>query len=111
MNYFESDLKGRRHATDSVRMGWTRSSVALYSAADTRAAGMLWARSSAAHMRTPKSCRSTPVPPRRLPGRSKPVVTAANFPEITSEEAFVGEGPMNFRDLSRNIHGTRQGTV
>ena len=37
-----------------------------------------------------------------LPG-VKAVVTAADFPEITSEEAFVGEGPMNFRDLSRNI--------
>ena len=31
------------------------------------------------------------------------VVTAADFPNIPSEEAFVGEGPMNFRDLSRNI--------
>ena len=30
------------------------------------------------------------------------VVTAADFPDIPSEEAFVGEGPMNFRDLSRN---------
>src|SRR5271163_3000692 len=37
-----------------------------------------------------------------LPG-VKEVVTAADFPEITSQEAFVGEGPMNFRDLSRNI--------
>ena len=37
-----------------------------------------------------------------LPG-VKAVVTAADFPEIRSEEAFVGEGPMNFRDLSRNI--------
>src|SRR3546814_6947269 len=36
-----------------------------------------------------------------LPG-VKAVVTAADFPEIASEEAFVGEGPMNFRDLSRN---------
>jgi CO/xanthine dehydrogenase Mo-binding subunit len=33
----------------------------------------------------------------------KEVVTASDFPEITSEEAFVSEGPMNFRDLSRNI--------
>ena len=33
----------------------------------------------------------------------KGVVTAADFPEIASEEAFVGEGPMNFRDLSRNV--------
>ncbi len=31
------------------------------------------------------------------------VVTAADFPDIPSEEAFVGEGPMNFRDLSLNI--------
>jgi CO/xanthine dehydrogenase Mo-binding subunit len=31
------------------------------------------------------------------------VLTAADFPEIASEEAFVGEGPMNFRDLSRNV--------
>ncbi len=33
----------------------------------------------------------------------KAVVTAADFPEIASEEAFVGEGPMNFRDLSQNL--------
>ena len=31
------------------------------------------------------------------------VVTAADLPNITSEEAFVGEGPMNFRDLSCNL--------
>jgi CO/xanthine dehydrogenase Mo-binding subunit len=37
-----------------------------------------------------------------LPG-VKAVVTAVDFPEIRSEEAFVGEGPMNFRDLSRNV--------
>ncbi|MBV9858828.1 MAG: xanthine dehydrogenase family protein molybdopterin-binding subunit [Alphaproteobacteria bacterium] len=36
-----------------------------------------------------------------LPG-VKAIVTGADFPEIPSEEAFVGEGPMNFRDLSRN---------
>jgi CO/xanthine dehydrogenase Mo-binding subunit len=30
------------------------------------------------------------------------VATAEDFPNIPSEEAFVGEGPMNFRDLSRN---------
>jgi CO/xanthine dehydrogenase Mo-binding subunit len=33
----------------------------------------------------------------------KAVVTASDFPEIRSEEALVGEGPMNFRDLSRNV--------
>src|SRR5262249_15919921 len=31
------------------------------------------------------------------------VATSADFPEIRPEEAFVGEGPMNFRDLSRNV--------
>ena len=31
------------------------------------------------------------------------VLTAADLPNIPSEEAFVGEGPMNFRDLSRNV--------
>src|SRR6202047_4150244 len=36
-----------------------------------------------------------------LPG-VKAVVTAAYFPDIPDEMAFVGEGPMNFRDLSRN---------
>ncbi|HEX3348289.1 MAG TPA: xanthine dehydrogenase family protein molybdopterin-binding subunit [Acetobacteraceae bacterium] len=30
------------------------------------------------------------------------VMTAADMPDIPSEEAFVGEGPVNFRDLSRN---------
>ncbi|MBS0562561.1 MAG: xanthine dehydrogenase family protein molybdopterin-binding subunit, partial [Proteobacteria bacterium] len=38
---------------------------------------------------------------RKLPG-VKAVITAQDFPDIASEEAFVGEGPMNFRDLSRN---------
>ncbi len=32
----------------------------------------------------------------------KAVVTSADFPDIPSEEAFVGEGPTNFRDLSHN---------
>ena len=32
----------------------------------------------------------------------KAVVTSADFPDIASEEAFMGEGPTNFRDLSRN---------
>jgi len=37
-----------------------------------------------------------------IPG-VKAVVTGADFPDIPSEEAFVGEGPMNFRDLSLNV--------
>jgi CO/xanthine dehydrogenase Mo-binding subunit len=31
------------------------------------------------------------------------VLTAEDLPNIPSEEAFVGEGPVNFRDLSRNV--------
>ena len=38
---------------------------------------------------------------RALPG-VRAVITAADLPEIPSEESFVGEGPINFRDLSRN---------
>ena len=37
-----------------------------------------------------------------LPG-VKAVITAADLPNIASEDAFVGEGPMNFRDLSLNV--------
>src|SRR5216684_2632036 len=69
--------------------------------ADMVMPGMLWGkikRSPHAHARivaikTDKA--------QALPG-VKAVVTAADFPEIASEEAFVGEGPMNFRDLSYN---------
>ncbi len=69
--------------------------------ADMVMPGMLWGkvkRSPHAHARilsidTKKA--------EALPG-VKAVITAADFPAIASEEAFVGEGPMNFRDLSRN---------
>ena len=33
----------------------------------------------------------------------KSVITSADLPDIPSEEAFMGEGPMNFRDLSLNV--------
>ena len=46
----------------------------------------------------------------KLPG-VKAVVTADGFPGHPIEEAFVGEGPMNFRDLSLQLHGARQGAV
>ena len=36
-----------------------------------------------------------------IPG-VKAVMTAADMPEITSEEAFVGEGPADFKDMSGN---------
>ncbi|MGH7060538.1 MAG: hypothetical protein ACREFH_09150, partial [Stellaceae bacterium] len=70
--------------------------------ADLALPGMLWGkikRSPHAHARV------LGIDARKamaLPG-VRAVVTAADFPEIKSEEAFVGEGPMNFRDLSRNV--------
>src|ERR1051325_10452042 len=69
--------------------------------ADMTMPGMLWGklkRSPHAHARI-KSINTDKA--QALPG-VRAVVTAADFPEIASEEAFVGEGPMNFRDLSYN---------
>src|SRR6202158_3979778 len=69
--------------------------------ADMVMPGMLWGRikrSPHAHARILSIKADKAL---ALPG-VKAVVTAADFPEIPSEEAFVGEGPMNFRDLSYN---------
>ena len=69
--------------------------------ADMVMPGMLWGkvkRSPHAHARI---VSINPEKALKLPG-VKAVVTAADFPEIPSEEAFMGEGPMNFRDLSYN---------
>jgi CO/xanthine dehydrogenase Mo-binding subunit len=69
--------------------------------ADMTMPGMLWGkvkRSPHAHARIVSINTAKAL---ALPG-VKAVVTAADFPEIANEEAFVGEGPMNFRDLSRN---------
>src|ERR1700751_4198446 len=69
--------------------------------ADMVMPGMLWAkvkRSPHAHARIMAINVEKAL---ALPG-VRGVVPAADFPPIPSEEAFVGEGPMNFRDLSRN---------
>ncbi len=69
--------------------------------ADMTMPGMLWAkvkRSPHAHARILSINVDKAL---ALPG-VKAVVTWEDFPPIASEEAFVGEGPMNFRDLSRN---------
>ncbi|HZK91828.1 MAG TPA: xanthine dehydrogenase family protein molybdopterin-binding subunit [Stellaceae bacterium] len=69
--------------------------------ADMTMPGMLWGkvkRSPHAHARIVRIDTSKAA---ALPG-VRAVVTAADFPDIANEEAFVGEGPMNFRDLSRN---------
>src|SRR5215472_8521481 len=63
--------------------------------------GMLWGkvkRSPHAHARIMSINLDKAL---KLPG-VKAIVTSEDFPPIASEEAFVGEGPMNFRDLSRN---------
>ncbi|MBN9564318.1 MAG: xanthine dehydrogenase family protein molybdopterin-binding subunit [Alphaproteobacteria bacterium] len=69
--------------------------------ADMVMPGMIWGkvkRSPHAHARIVSIDTSKAS---KLPG-VKAVITAEDFPNIASEEAFVGEGPMNFRDLSRN---------
>src|SRR6202050_4510923 len=69
--------------------------------ADATMPGMLWGRvkrSPHAHARIVKIDTSKAA---ALPGVLA-VVTAADFPDIANEEAFVGEVPRNFRDLARN---------
>ena len=64
--------------------------------------GMLWGkvkRSPHAHARIVKIDASKAL---ALPG-VKAVVTGADFPDIPSDEAFMGEGPTNFRDLAHNV--------
>ncbi|MBN8901498.1 MAG: xanthine dehydrogenase family protein molybdopterin-binding subunit, partial [Rhodospirillales bacterium] len=101
MNYVASDLKvvGTRPVRPD---GVDKVTGRAVFAADTRAAGMLWGkikRSPHAHARILSIDTSKAA---ALPG-VKAVVTAADFPDIPSEEAFVGEGPMNFRDLALNV--------
>ncbi|HEY3846220.1 MAG TPA: xanthine dehydrogenase family protein molybdopterin-binding subunit [Acetobacteraceae bacterium] len=100
MNYIPSDLKvvGTRPVRpDGVEKVTGRAQFG----ADMRMAGMLWGkvlRSPHAHAKIISIDTSKAE---KLPG-VKAVVTSKDFPHIPSEEAFVGEGPMNFRDLARN---------
>jgi len=101
MNYIDSNLKvvGTRPIRPD---GVDKVTGRAVFAADTRASGMLWGkilRSPHAHARIVSIDTSKAE---KLPG-VQAVVTAKDFPEIASEEAFVGEGPMNFRDLSGNV--------
>jgi CO/xanthine dehydrogenase Mo-binding subunit len=101
MNYIDSGLKvvgTRPIRPDGVDKVTGR---ALYSA-DTRVAGMLWGkilRSPHAHARIVKVDTSKA----EAMAGVYAVCSAADFPDIPSEEAFVGEGPMNFRDLAQNV--------
>ncbi len=100
MNYVPSDLKvvgTRPIRPDGVDKVTGR---AMFGA-DMVLPGMLWGkvkRSPHAHAKIVSIDASKAL---KLPG-VRAVVTADDFPNIASEEAFVGEGPMNFRDLSRN---------
>ena len=100
MNYVGTDLKvvGTRPVRpDGVDKVTGRAQFG----ADMVMPGMLWGkvkRSPHAHARIVSIDASKAL---KLPG-VRAVVTADDFPDIASEEAFVGEGPMNFRDLSRN---------
>ncbi|HVZ07108.1 xanthine dehydrogenase family protein molybdopterin-binding subunit, partial [Rhodopila sp.] len=101
MNYIDSGLKvvGTRPVRPD---GVDKVTGRAVFAADTRISGMLWGkikRSPHAHARILKIDASKAL---ALPG-VKAVVTAEDLPDIPSEEAFVGEGPMNFRDLSLNV--------
>jgi len=101
MNYIDSELKvvGTRPIRPD---GVDKVTGRAVFAADTRAAGMLWGkikRSPHAHANILSIDTSKAA---ALPG-VRAVLTAADFPDIPSEEAFVGEGPMNFRDLARNV--------
>src|SRR3984885_922993 len=100
MNYIDSSLKvvGTRPIRPD---GVDKVTGRAVFAADTRASGMLWGkmlRSPHAHARIVSIDTSKAE---ALKGVFA-VVTAADFPDIRSEEAFVGEGPMNFRDLALN---------
>jgi CO/xanthine dehydrogenase Mo-binding subunit len=106
MNYVSTDLKvvGTRPIRPD---GVDKVTGRAVFAADTRVANMLWGkikRSPHAHARILSIDTSKA---KALPG-VKAVVTAEDFPEIASEEAFVGEGPMNFRDLSLNVMARRK---
>jgi CO/xanthine dehydrogenase Mo-binding subunit len=100
MNYVPSDLKvvGTRPVRpDGVEKVTGRAQFG----ADMKMAGMLWGkvlRSPHAHAKIISIDTSKAE---KLPG-VRAVITTKDFPHIPSEEAFVGEGPMNFRDLARN---------
>ncbi len=100
MNYLGTDL--RVVGTRPVRPdGVDKVTGRAMFGADMVMPGMLWGkvkRSPHAHARIVAIDASKAL---KLPG-VRAVVTAEDMPDIASEEAFVGEGPMNFRDLSRN---------
>ena len=101
MNYIDTNLKvvGTRPIRPD---GVDKVTGRAVFAADTRASGMLWGkilRSPHAHAKIVSIDTSKAEKVKGVLA----VVTARDFPVIANEEAFVGEGPMNFRDLSLNV--------
>ncbi len=101
MNYFATDLKvvgTRPIRPDGVDKVTGRATFG----ADFVMPGMVWGkvkRSPHAHARIVKIDASKAL---ALPG-VKSVITGADFPDIPTEEAFIGEGPVNFRDQAYNV--------
>jgi len=100
MNYVDSSLKvvGTRPIRPD---GVDKVTGRAVFAADTHAAGMLWGKMLRSPHSHAKIVSIDTSKAEALKGVFA-VVTAADFPDIPSEEAFVGEGPMNFRDLALN---------
>src|SRR5271166_1818688 len=100
MNYVGTDL--RVVGTRPVRPdGVDKVTGRANFGADMQMAGMLVGkikRSPHAHARIVSIDASKAL---KLAG-VKAVITSADIPDIPSEEAFVGEGPTNFRDMSLN---------
>ena len=102
MNYLGKDVELKVVGTRPIRPDGVDKVVGRATfGADFNVAGMIHGRvvrSPHAHARI-KSIDTSKA--EALKG-VKAVITGADLPEIPSEEAFVGEGPVNFRDLSMN---------
>src|ERR1700722_3038275 len=100
MNYIGTDL--RVVGTRPVRPdGVDKVTGRAMFGADMVMPGMLWGKGKGSRHANERTVWIDAGKARKRPGGGADV-TAADLPDIPSEEAFVGEGPMNFRDLSRN---------
>jgi CO/xanthine dehydrogenase Mo-binding subunit len=102
MNYLGKDVELKVVGTRPIRPDGVEKVIGRAAfGADFRVAGMIHGkvlRSPHAHARI-KSIDTSKA--ETLKG-VKAVITANDLPNIPSEEAFVGEGPANFRDMSLN---------
>ncbi|MEQ9125130.1 MAG: molybdopterin-dependent oxidoreductase, partial [Alphaproteobacteria bacterium] len=102
MNYLGKDVELKVVGTRPVRPDGVDKVIGRAAfGADFVVAGMIHGkvvRSPHAHARIKKIDTSKAEALKGV----KAVITAADMPDIPSEEAFVGEGPVNFRDLAMN---------